>query len=294
MIRRLHSPGAGGVLNAAMATAGVAFLLGVWGVLTIASSQSAAPTALLIGKQFGALVAGMVVMLAAARIPFEFYRRQVWVLALLFFLPLLILPLAGVRVNGMCGWFRVGAFSLQPTEPAKGIFLLSLVVTMSSLRSESLRFWGALAVASLWLTPIFLQPDFGTSAIYLAGFAAVYFLAGGRIRNLLIFFTGAAAAAALFVWSHPYAWRRITGLFQPELDPSPIISTVSRIPWAAAGISGSLNWPLRAGGFSGRSSGTPSGATPICRSPTTIRHLRRWRRRWDSSVRCRFFSDSPC
>ena len=124
MIRRLHSPGAGGVLNAAMATAGVAFLLGVWGVLTIASSQSAAPTALLIGKQFGALVAGMVVMLAAARIPFEFYRRQVWVLALLFFLPLLILPLAGVRVNGMCGWFRVGAFSLQPTEPAKGIFLL--------------------------------------------------------------------------------------------------------------------------------------------------------------------------
>ena len=28
-------------------------------------------------------------------------------------------PLAGVRVNGMCGWFRVGAFSLQPTEPAK-------------------------------------------------------------------------------------------------------------------------------------------------------------------------------
>lgn len=219
MIRRLHSPGAGGVLNAAMATAGVAFLLGVWGVLTIASSQSAAPTALLISKQFGALVAGMVVMLAAARIPFEFYRRQVWVLALLFFLPLLILPLAGVRVNGMCGWFRVGAFSLQPTEPAKGIFLLSLVVTMSSLRSESLRFWGALAVASLWLTPIFLQPDFGTSAIYLAGFAAVYFLAGGRIRNLLIFFTGAAAAAALFVWSHPYAWRRITGLFQPELDP---------------------------------------------------------------------------
>ena len=39
------------------------------------------------------------------------------------------------------------------------------------------------------------------------------------MRNLLIFCTGAAAAAALFVWSHPYAWRRITGLFQPELDP---------------------------------------------------------------------------
>ena len=216
---RKYRSGSSGILDAGTVVQILVFLLGLWGVLTIASSQSASPTALLIGKQLGALVGGMAVMLAAARIPFDFYRRQIWVLALLFFLPLLILPLAGVRVNGMCGWFRIGSFSLQPTEPAKGIFLLTLVVTMTSLRSENLRFWGALAVAGIWLVPIFLQPDFGTSAIYLAGFAAVYFLAGGRVRNLLIFCTGAAAAAALFVWSHPYAWRRITGLFQPELDP---------------------------------------------------------------------------
>ncbi|WP_417170496.1 FtsW/RodA/SpoVE family cell cycle protein, partial [Victivallis sp.] len=189
---RKYRSGSSGILDAGTVVQILVFLLGLWGVLTIASSQSASPTALLIGKQLGALVGGMAVMLAAARIPFDFYRRQIWVLALLFFLPLLILPLAGVRVNGMCGWFRIGSFSLQPTEPAKGIFLLTLVVTMTSLRSENLRFWGALAVAGIWLVPIFLQPDFGTSAIYLAGFAAVYFLAGGRVRNLLIFCTGAA------------------------------------------------------------------------------------------------------
>lgn len=208
-----------GVLNAAMVASVTTFLLGVWGLLTIASSQSASPASSLIARQFCALAAGMAVMFVAARIPFGFYRRQVWLLGLLFFLPLLILPLAGVRVNGMCGWFRIGAFSFQPTEPAKGIFLLCVVLMLTSLRSENLRFLGALAVAAIWLIPIFLQPDFGTSAIYLAGFAAACFLAGVRWRNLLIFGAGGAASAALFIWSHPYAWRRITGLFQPELDP---------------------------------------------------------------------------
>lgn len=218
-MKPFRSSAGAGVLNGAMAVSAITFLLGVWGLLTIASSLSSMPSSLLIVRQFCSLAAGMAVMFVASRIPFGFYRRQVWLLGVLFFLPLLILPLAGVRVNGMCGWFRLGPLSLQPTEPAKGIFLLCVVVTLTALRSETLRFWGALAVAALWLIPIFLQPDFGTAAIYLAGFAAVCFLAGVRWRELLIFCAGGATAAALFVWSHPYAWRRITGLFQPELDP---------------------------------------------------------------------------
>ena len=46
-----------------------------------------------------------------------------------------------------------------------------------------------------------------------------YFLSGGSWRNLLLLAAGGIGTAALFVWRHPYAWRRITGLFNPDLDP---------------------------------------------------------------------------
>ena len=164
------------------------FLIGGWGLLTIVSSQShASEPFLLAGKQLMFLILGLAVMWGASKVPFRFYCRNAWLLMLAAFGLLLLLPLFGVRVNGMCGWFRLGGFHFQPTEPAKGIYLLTLVIAFSKLRSDNLRFWGGALLTLVWLLPILLQPDFGT--------------------------------AALFVWRHPYAWRRITGLFNPDLDP---------------------------------------------------------------------------
>ncbi len=209
-----------GLFSAEMLTMVVTFLLGLWGLLTIASSQSAAPQPLLLaGRQLGALAGGMLVMYVAGRIPFGFYRGQIPVLAGLFFLLLLLLPLFGVRINGMCGWFRFGEFHLQPSEPAKGIYLLSLCVLISQMRSDNLKFAAGMILAALWVLPIVLQPDFGTAAIYFAGFAAVYFLAGGRWRNLLMLFGAGAVSVSIFLCTHSYALKRITGLFDPESDP---------------------------------------------------------------------------
>ncbi len=208
------------VFRVQLLTVGTTFLLGLWGVLTIASSQSSAPEPLyLVGRQFGFLLAAMAVLLAAWRIPFDFYRRNWPVLAALCLLLLGLLPFLGVRINGMRGWFRLGEFQLQPSEPAKGIFLLALAVVLTRFRASRWRFGVAFLVASIWVAPILLQPDFGTGMIYLAAFAAIYFLAGGSWRTLGMLGGGSLLLAALFVWRNPYAWRRITGLFQPEADP---------------------------------------------------------------------------
>lgn len=196
------------------------FLIGLWGLLTIVSSQSHAPEPfLLAGKQLMFLCFGLTVMWGASRVPFRFYCRNAWILMLTAFGLLLTLPLCGVRVNGMCGWFRLGSFLFQPTEPAKGIYLLTLVIAFSKLRSDNLRFWGGALLTLVWLLPILLQPDFGTAAIYLAVFVSLYFLSGGSWRNLVLLAAGGAGTTALFIWRHPYAWRRITGLFNPDLDP---------------------------------------------------------------------------
>ncbi len=198
----------------------MAFLLGGWGLLTIISSRTlASEPFLLVGKQLIFFIAGLLVMGVTSRVPFRFYRTNAWAFFLIAFILLLLLPLFGTRINGMQGWYRLGTLCFQPTELAKCIFLLTLAVLFSKLRTDSYRFWGGGILALIWVLPILIQPDFGMMMIYLAVFALLYFLQGGSLKNFLGLGSVAIGVATLYIWRHPYAWRRITGLFNPELDP---------------------------------------------------------------------------
>lgn len=200
---------------------GAAFLLGVTGVLTIASSRYAMtyPDTLL-AKQALFLVLGVALMFATAAIPFGRYLKYAPVLGALGLLPLLILPLSGVRIHGMMGWLRIGGVSMQPSEIMKAPFLLMLAVILSKRElSEFRRFGLGLLWMTLWIVPVALQPDFGTAAIYFGVFVLLYFAIGGRIAYLAIPFAAGAAAATWFIRRHPYAWKRLCGFVDPWSDP---------------------------------------------------------------------------
>ena len=200
---------------------GAAFLLGVTGVLTIASSRYAMtyPDTLL-AKQALFLVLGVAVMFATAAIPFRRYLKYAPALGAAGLLLLLILPLSGVRVHGMMGWLRIGGVSLQPSEIMKAPFLLMLAVILSKRElSEFRRFGMGVLWMTLWIVPVALQPDFGTAAIYFGVFVLLYFAIGGRIVYLAIPLAAGAAAATWFIRRHPYAWKRICGFVDPWSDP---------------------------------------------------------------------------
>ena len=207
--------------SAANVVVGASFLLGVFGVLTIASSrfESAGPDPLLL-KQVFFLFCGLFLMLAAASVPFRLYRKCAWLLGGVGAMLLIVLPWCGVRINGMCGWFRVGGLSLQPSELMKAPFLLVLAELMSRGEgTEFRRFASAGLWTLLWLIPVALQPDFGTAAIYFGVFMLLYFAASGKKTYLLLPVGGGLAAAALFVWRHPYALQRLRGFLDPDGDP---------------------------------------------------------------------------
>ena len=200
---------------------GAAFLLGVTGVLTIASSRYAMtyPDTLL-AKQALFLVLGVAVMFAAAAIPFRFCLKYAPALGAAGLLLLMILPLGGVRVHGMMGWLRFGGISLQPSEIMKAPFLLMLAVILAKRDlSEFRRFALGMLWMTLWIVPVALQPDFGTAAIYFGVFVLLYFAIGGRIAYLAIPLVSGAAAATWFVCRHPYAWKRFSGFVDPWSDP---------------------------------------------------------------------------
>ena len=210
------------LLSPAVLTAVAAFLLGVTGVLTIASGRydsSVYPDALL-AKQTLFLVSGMIVMFAASAVPFRFYRKYAPVLGAAGVVLLLLLPLLGTRANGMCGWLRFGAFSMQPSELMKAPFLLVLAVLLAKRdKSEFRSFAFGMLWMLLWIIPVLLQPDFGTASVYFVTFVLLYFAIGGKLAYLAAPLSLGIAVAAGFVLRYPYAWKRLSAFIDPGSDP---------------------------------------------------------------------------
>ena len=195
------------------------FLMGLWGILAIVTSQAEhAEPLYLAGRQTLFLFCGLAVMEIVRRIPFEFYRKNWFILCFLALFSLLALPHAGERINGMCGWYRIGGFMLQPSELAKGLFLLGCAVTLANRKNERERFCRGTVLALFWCVPLLLQPDFGTASVYMASIFFLYFLAGGSWKKLLILGISGTAAGIIFIIKHPYARRRFTGLYT-DSDP---------------------------------------------------------------------------
>ncbi|MBQ8756271.1 MAG: FtsW/RodA/SpoVE family cell cycle protein [Lentisphaeria bacterium] len=194
-------------------------LLGIWGILAIVTSQAEHPEPLrLAGRQTVFLLTGFALLEMIRRIPFDFFRRRKFILEIAALCSLWALPIAGERINGMCGWYRIGDFYCQPSELTKAVFLLSMAVSFSGMRNDWRRFREVLPALLLWVIPLVLQPDFGTAGVYTASLFCLYFLAGGSWKKLCALGMTCAAAGLYFIYRHPYIQRRFIGLYT-DLDP---------------------------------------------------------------------------
>ena len=163
------------------------------------------------------LVAGVVAMIAAMVVPYQRIQRYAFVLfvVMLLLLVLLVLvrklhlsPLYSIIpiVRGSARWIRLGTsslyFQLQPSEFMKVAFILALARYLRF--RENYRTWlGLMPPFLLTLLPmllILMQPDLGTVLLMLPVLFAMLYMAGARIRHLLL-------VIALSVVATPIAWQ---------------------------------------------------------------------------------------
>ena len=189
------------------------FLIVLWGILTISASQSGGAHPLfLAGKQLCFALLGGALMLTAAQIPFEQHCKWRGFYAAAALILLYFLPLAGVRVNGMRGWYSIAGCFIQPSELGKGIWLLMLAC--AGMRWKSMTFWSL-----LWILPILFQPDLGTAAVYAAGLLCLWYSGGGKLKAAAAVLLAGITAAGIFISVNAYAWKRLTAFWNPEADP---------------------------------------------------------------------------
>ena len=188
----------------------------------MARERFGSPYAFLL-KQLIWASAGLLAMVVAMRVDYRRYKHPALVFSLLGLTTLLLISVFFLdRSHNTHRWFRVDAFSFQPSELAKPVLILFLAYFLEG-RSKTMDDWRntlapAAAPVVVLLGLIVLQPDLGT-AIASAGIAAcILYVAGMRLRYFGYAF-GASLVPLYFLIFH-VNWRRdrILAFLNPYAD----------------------------------------------------------------------------
>ncbi len=129
-------------------------------------------------------------MVFVMAIHYRHWGELAWVVYLLTLLPLVLVLLFGKTINGAKSWLMLApGIYLQPAEFAK-IGIAIALSWFASLEWVDMRRWRWLLLsAAIVIIPMFLillQPDLGSALVFIPISATVIFLAGIRIRFVLI------------------------------------------------------------------------------------------------------------
>lgn len=201
-----------------MGAALILVVVGLFGCLAIYSSRTLSEQPLFfVFKQMLWLFPGIAVFLAAAAVPFRFYKAAAPWWFLLSVISLIAVYLFGHEINRMRGWFVLGGMNIQPSEFAKCSILLYLCVycgTRQELSSRQVAYLFLVSFGSMIL--IMLEPDFGGALMFFVAFMLVIFLRGVRFHYILAAFGILAISTALFITFNEYALMRILGYLNPD------------------------------------------------------------------------------
>ncbi len=173
-------------------------LVAIYSAKLVALTSQGLPTSLYVSRQLLALGIGVAVMVVVAVVDYRHVRIYAPAVYLVSVLLLgVVLSPAGTAFGGAQRWIVLGGFQLQPSELAK----LAVLITVAAILHEANRrpglgvVLGALVVTLIPTALVFLQPDFGTSIVFVWTTAVLFLLGGVQARYL----AGLAIAGAVAV-----------------------------------------------------------------------------------------------
>ena len=200
-------------------------VLVVFGILMIRSATMDAVSADLISRvpdQIQYAVIGVVLMFVLAFIDYRMLGSlHVWLYLLLVVMLILVLTVGTVGDAGARRWLNLGIL-IQPSELGKIIIIITLGQFLTQRYQQMDRLTtviGSLIHISIPVLLIFLQPDLGTTIVFVVLWATLIWAAGLRMQHIALFLL-VSLLATPFVWSQmePYQQQRITQFVAPEED----------------------------------------------------------------------------
>jgi rod shape determining protein RodA len=199
-------------------------LLALIGVAMIYSATHVGRTPNLYLKQLVLVGVGVLGLLGVLTLDYRRLADRSPILYLIVFFGLLYLLLFGHRVAGARRWFFVRGVPLQLSELVKLVAALLLAKMFAEAKKDTLGVADVLlpgAAVGVLALLIAAEPDLGTAFCLVPLFLTVAFLAGLRVRAVLIVGVGVLIASGL-AWRfalRDYQKTRIYTFLDPSLDP---------------------------------------------------------------------------
>jgi len=200
----------------------IVLLLGAFGIFAIYSATWMREQDFW-NRQLVWLAIGLVVCLGVALTDYRWIRMGAVPLYLAGLVGLLATYFFGERVYGSGRWLDLGILNFQPSQLAilAGIMVLALFLSDHESMPAPLRIALCGAIVALPAAMVLMQPDLGSSLVWLPVMLAMLYAARIPARYLITLLLLAVAFIPLMVnfGLRPYQRQRIITFLDPDLDP---------------------------------------------------------------------------
>ena len=192
----------------------VTFVLIAFGFYVQASAASGS---FLLKQSIYFIVCFSLVVWIHRHVELQVYKNYAGIIYWFNIILLIILKLFGSTVLGAQRWLKLGPISLQPSELAK-ICLIIILANWLSTRpvQDYFDIFKAAAIVALPAILVLLQPDLGTTLVYISITLGMLYWAGASIVQLLVLISPLITAICaslgykLFDYSHPWFSMNLT------------------------------------------------------------------------------------
>ncbi|WP_260482506.1 FtsW/RodA/SpoVE family cell cycle protein [Sphingomicrobium flavum] len=169
-------------------------------------------------RQIAWIAVSIPLMLIISMLDRESARRLSLIGAGIMFVALALVPLVGFERNGAQRWIDVGITGFQPSEFLKPFYVVTLA-WLFSMKGKGLP-TGVITAGLCGMVGVLLmlQPDFGSTVIFAAVWAAMFALAGANLRLLGGMAVAGIVCVVLAYFFYDVATTRIDGFLFGEGD----------------------------------------------------------------------------
>ena len=177
----------------------------------------------IITTQSIALVIGLFLLFLFSHIHYRLWRKYAFVIIfLIIFINLLVfIPGLGFSHQGATRWLSLGSFTIQPSALLIFGFVIYCSTWLSGVTLKIQKFtFGLLPILMiLGVISIILMAQRDTGSLVIIGLSgiAMFFIAGARIRDVLVLISLGFAGVALLAFKRPYIYDRFMTIFNPSL-----------------------------------------------------------------------------
>ena len=169
------------------------------------------------------LIIGLILLYIVSKIDYHIYYKKSNLILLICIISLflVLIPGLGTVRNGSRSWFKLGPFSIQPSEFTK---LGLMIFTSKYLCNHNMKKLKNGLFPILFLTLfifgiIMLQPDFGTGVVLVMTIMGLLFIGGVSLKFFLGIGLLGIIGITILILIAPYRLDRILSFLNPWSDP---------------------------------------------------------------------------